>query len=102
VIVKRPVTRTIARALSVIVLLSLLTTGLALMTLSSSLRDAEAVNVAGSLRMQIYRLAWDSARDPQQLALHTQLYRQTLDLSATRCQLCQRNRPLCAGFTALC
>ena len=81
-IVKRPVTRTIARALSVIVLLSLLTTGLALMTLSSSLRDAEAVNVAGSLRMQIYRLAWDSTRDPQQLDHHIQLYRQTLESPA--------------------
>ncbi|WP_343552476.1 nitrate/nitrite two-component system sensor histidine kinase NarQ [Pantoea sp.] len=81
-IVKRPVTRTIARALSVIVLLSLLTTGLALMTLSSSLRDAEAVNVAGSLRMQIYRLAWDSTRDPQQLAHHIDLYRQTLESPA--------------------
>lgn len=81
-IVKRPVTRTIARALSAIVLLSLLTTGLALMTLSSSLRDAEAVNVAGSLRMQIYRLAWDSTRDPQQLAHHMQQYQQTLESPA--------------------
>ena len=77
-IVKRPVTRTMARALSAIVLLSLLTTGLALLTLSSSLRDAEAVNVAGSLRMQIYRLAWDTTRDPQQLTQHIQIYQQTL------------------------
>lgn len=83
-IVKRPVTRTMARALSVVVLLSLLTTGLALLTLSSSLRDAEAVNVAGSLRMQIYRLAWDSTRDPQQLAQHMQDYQQTLESPALR------------------
>ena len=81
-IVKRPVTRTIARALSAIVLLSLLTTGLALLTLSSSLRDAEAVNVAGSLRMQIYRLAWDTTRDPQQLAQHIQIYQNTLSSPA--------------------
>ncbi|WP_036626433.1 nitrate/nitrite two-component system sensor histidine kinase NarQ [Pantoea sp. AS-PWVM4] len=80
--VKRPVIRTIARALSAIVLLSLLTSGLALMTLSSSLRDAETVNVAGSLRMQIYRLAWDSTRDPQQLTHHIGLYEQTLDAPA--------------------
>lgn len=80
--VKRPVIRTIARALSAIVLLSLLTSGLALMTLSSSLRDAETVNVAGSLRMQIYRLAWDSTRDPQQLAHHIRLYELTLDSPA--------------------
>ncbi|MXP61061.1 nitrate/nitrite two-component system sensor histidine kinase NarQ [Pantoea sp. Taur] len=81
-IVKRPVTRTMARALSAIVLLSLLTTGLALLTLSSSLRDAEAVNVAGSLRMQIYRLAWDTTRDPQQLTQHIQIYQQTLSSPA--------------------
>ncbi|WP_058959095.1 nitrate/nitrite two-component system sensor histidine kinase NarQ [Type-E symbiont of Plautia stali] len=81
-IVKRPVTRTMARALSAIVLLSLLTTGLALLTLSSSLRDAEAVNVAGSLRMQMYRLAWDTTRDPQQLTQHIQIYQQTLSSPA--------------------
>ncbi|MBK0126662.1 nitrate/nitrite two-component system sensor histidine kinase NarQ [Pantoea sp. S61] len=83
-IVKRPVTRTIARALSAIVLLSLLTTGLALLTLSSSLRDAEAVNVAGSLRMQIYRLAWDTTRDPQLLVQHIKIYQQTLSSPALR------------------
>jgi len=71
-----------ARALSAIVLLSLLTTGLALLTLSSSLRDAEAVNVAGSLRMQMYRLAWDTTRDPQQLTQHIQIYQQTLSSPA--------------------
>ena len=81
-IVKRPVTRTMARALSAIVLLSLFTTGLALLTLSSSLRDAEAVNVAGSLRMQMYRLAWDTTRDPQQLTQHIQIYQQTLSSPA--------------------
>ena len=52
------------------------------MTLSSSLRDAEAVNVAGSLRMQIYRLAWDSTRDPQQLTHHMQQYQHTLESPA--------------------
>ena len=91
-IVKRPVTRTMARALSAIVLLSLLTTGLALMTLSSSLRDAEAVNVAGSLRMQMYRLAWDTTRDPQKLAQYIQIYQQTL--SSTALQQLERTRGL--------
>ena len=83
-IVKRSVTRSIAQALSAIVLLALLTTGLALMTLSSSLRDAEAINLAGSLRMQSYRLAWDSNGDPQQLRQHLQEYQQTLDKPALR------------------
>lgn len=83
-IVKRSVTRSIAQALSAIVLLALLTTGLALMTLSSSLRDAEAINLAGSLRMQSYRLAWDSTSDPQQLRQHLQEYQETLDKTALR------------------
>lgn len=81
-IVKRSVTRSIAQALTAIVLLSLLSTGLALITLSSSLRDAEAINLAGSLRMQSYRLAWDATREPQQLAHHLTLYQQTLDAPA--------------------
>lgn len=84
VIVKRSVTRSIAQALIAIVLLALLTTGLALMTLSSSLRDAEAINLAGSLRMQSYRLAWDSASAPQQLRLHLLEYEETLNKPALR------------------
>ncbi|HAK34847.1 MAG TPA: nitrate/nitrite two-component system sensor histidine kinase NarQ [Pantoea sp.] len=83
-IVKRSVTRSIAQALSAIVLLALLTTGLALMTLSSSLRDAEAINLAGSLRMQSYRLAWDSASAPQQLRQHLLEYEETLNKPALR------------------
>lgn len=56
VIVKRPVSTSLARAFY-IVLLSILSTGIALLTLASSLRDAEAINIAGSLRMQSYRPA---------------------------------------------
>ena len=78
-IVKRSVTQSIAQALSAIVLLSLLTTGLALVTLLSSQRDAEAINLAGSLRMQSYRMAWDASRQPQNLAHHLARYQQTLD-----------------------
>ncbi|KTS29624.1 MAG: histidine kinase [Pantoea stewartii] len=78
-IVKRSVTRSIALSLTWIVLLALLTTGLALLTLSSSLRDAEAINLAGSLRMQSYRLAWDARADPHLLTAHLAQYQQTLD-----------------------
>lgn len=78
-IVKRSVTQSIAQALSAIVLLSLLTTGLALVTLLSSQRDAEAINLAGSLRMQSYRMAWDASRQPQNLPVHLARYQQTLD-----------------------
>ncbi|OEE89517.1 nitrate/nitrite two-component system sensor histidine kinase NarQ [Vibrio crassostreae] len=53
------VTSTIAKSLLSILLLSVATTGFAIFTLASSLNDAEAVNVAGSMRMQSYRLAHD-------------------------------------------
>ena len=52
-------TSTIAKSLLLILLLSVATTGFAIFTLASSLNDAEAVNVAGSMRMQSYRLAHD-------------------------------------------
>ncbi|MGP8305681.1 nitrate/nitrite two-component system sensor histidine kinase NarQ [Vibrio sp. YIC-376] len=57
--VKKSVTGTIASAMLIILLLSVATTGFAIFTLASSLNDAEAVNVAGSMRMQSYRLAND-------------------------------------------
>ncbi|MBW3696098.1 nitrate/nitrite two-component system sensor histidine kinase NarQ [Vibrio sp. T187] len=53
------VTSTIAKSLLLILMLSVATTGFAIFTLASSLNDAEAVNVAGSMRMQSYRLAHD-------------------------------------------
>ncbi|SUH14359.1 nitrate/nitrite sensor protein NarQ [Salmonella enterica subsp. enterica] len=64
--VKRPVSASLAKAFFYIVLLSILSTGSALLTLTSSLRDAEAINIAGSLRMQSYRLGYDlQSRSPQ-------------------------------------
>ncbi|WP_321462727.1 nitrate/nitrite two-component system sensor histidine kinase NarQ [uncultured Vibrio sp.] len=57
--VKKSVTGTIATAMLSILLLSVATTGFAIFTLASSLNDAEAVNVSGSMRMQSYRLAND-------------------------------------------
>ena len=66
-IVKRPVSASLARAFFYIVLLSILSTGIALLTLASSLRDAEAINIAGSLRMQSYRLGYDLQSGSPQL-----------------------------------
>ena len=77
-IVKRPVSASLARAFFYIVLLSILSTGIALLTLASSLRDAEAINIAGSLRMQSYRLGYDLQRQSQQLHDHRQLFQQAL------------------------
>ncbi|WP_312690781.1 nitrate/nitrite two-component system sensor histidine kinase NarQ [Kosakonia sp.] len=78
-IVKKPVSTSLARAFFYIVLLSLLSTGVALTTLASSLKDAEAVNIAGSLRMQSYRLGYDLQSAPSMLAEHRQRYLQTLN-----------------------
>lgn len=81
-IVKRPVSASLARAFFYIVLLSILSTGVALLTLASSLRDAEAINVAGSLRMQSYRLGYDLQSQSPQLNAHRQLFQQALNAPA--------------------
>jgi len=77
--VKRPVSSSLASAFFYIVLLSLLSTGIALITLASGLRDAEAINMAGSLRMQSYRLGYDLSQDLPALNRHCQHYLQALN-----------------------
>lgn len=78
-IVKRPVSGSLARAFISIILLSVLTSGIALMTLASSLRDAEAINIAGSLRMQSYRLGYDLERSSSAFSEHRQHWQSTLN-----------------------
>ncbi len=78
-IVKRPVSGSLARAFISIILLSVLTSGIALMTLASSLRDAEAINIAGSLRMQSYRLGYDLERNSNAFSEHRQHWQSTLN-----------------------
>ncbi len=56
---EKSLTGTIAKAMVLILMLSFVTTGFAIVTLASSLNDAEAVNVSGSMRMQSYRLSHD-------------------------------------------
>lgn len=75
---KRSVTRSLARALFAIVLLAVCCSFLALLTLSASLRDAEALNMAGSLRMQSYRLALDAATRSPSLDSDILSYQQSL------------------------
>ncbi|EDP60570.1 nitrate/nitrite two-component system sensor histidine kinase NarQ [Vibrio sp. AND4] len=76
--VKKSVTRTIASALMLILLLSVVTTGFAIFTLASSLNDAEAVNVAGSMRMQSYRLAHDMQSESVAFSSHIDLFEQSI------------------------
>ncbi|AEN65900.1 integral membrane sensor signal transduction histidine kinase [Enterobacter soli] len=80
--VKRPVSRSLARAFFSIVLLSVFTCAIALLTLASSQRDAEAINIAGSLRMQSYRLGYEMQRASPELQKHRQSWQQTLSAPA--------------------
>lgn len=83
-ILTRSLTSSLARALFAIVLLSVVSSGLALLMLSGSLRDAEAVNLAGSLRMQVWRLNWDVSTHSPLYAQHRAEYQRTLDSPALR------------------
>lgn len=76
--VKKSVTRTVASAMMLILLLSVATTGFAIFTLASSLNDAEAVNVAGSMRMQSYRLAYDIQSESVDYSSHIDLFEQSI------------------------
>jgi len=75
---QKSVTRTIAKAMLVIVLLSIVTTTLAIVTLASSLNDAEAVNVSGSMRMQSYRLSHDIQQQSRDFKFHIDTFEQSL------------------------
>lgn len=80
----RSVTYSLARALFAVVVLSVVSSGLALLTLYGSLRDAEAVNLAGSLRMQVWRLNGDVTTHSLLYAQHITDYRRTLHSPALR------------------
>lgn len=76
--VNKSVTGTIAKAMIGIFLLSLATTNFAIVTLASSLNDAEAVNISGSMRMQSYRLAYDLQVDSSLFEDHIAQFEQSL------------------------
>jgi len=82
VTVKRSVSGSLARAFFSIIVLSVLTSAIALLTLASSQRDAEAINIAGSLRMQSYRLGYEMQRVSPSLAEHRESWQQTLSAPA--------------------
>lgn len=81
-IVKRPVSRSLARAFISIIVLSVLSSAVALLTLASSQRDAEAINIAGSLRMQSYRLGYELQRGGSDLHEHLLTWQNTLNAPA--------------------
>ena len=75
---KKSVTGTMAKAMTLIVLLSVGTIGYAFILLASSLNDAEAVNVAGSMRMQSYRLANDIQSQSNDYSSHIYLFERSI------------------------
>ena len=80
--VKRPVSASLAWAFFSMIVLSVLTSTVALLTLASSQRDAEAINIAGSLRMQSYRLGYEMQRNSPSLTQHRQHWQHTLSAPA--------------------
>jgi two-component system nitrate/nitrite sensor histidine kinase NarQ len=76
--VKNSVTRTVAKAMGLILALSVATTSFAIITLASSLNDAEAVNVAGSMRMQSYRLAHDIQISSVDYTQHIEMFEHSI------------------------
>lgn len=80
--VKRPVSGSLAWAFVSIIALSILTSSAALLTLASSQRDAEAINIAGSLRMQSYRLGYEMQGNSPSLAAHRENWQKTLSAPA--------------------
>ncbi|MBK5074458.1 nitrate/nitrite two-component system sensor histidine kinase NarQ [Budviciaceae bacterium CWB-B4] len=82
--VKRSVTNSIARMLIAIVILSILSAGLALISLAASRTDAEAINISGSLRMQSYRLAYDLTTNSPYLNSHIRQYALSINAPALK------------------
>ncbi|MGL6261812.1 nitrate/nitrite two-component system sensor histidine kinase NarQ [Vibrio sp. WXL210] len=80
----KSVTKNIVYAMVVIVLLSLGTTTFAIYNLSSSLNDAEAVNVSGSMRMQSYRLAHDIQINSTDFTFHIEQFEQSINSTSMR------------------
>jgi len=61
-----------------IVMMSFATISFAIITLASSLNDAEAVNVSGSMRMQSYRLAHDIQSSSTDYVSHIESFEHSL------------------------
>ncbi|MBV7299419.1 nitrate/nitrite two-component system sensor histidine kinase NarQ [Enterovibrio paralichthyis] len=76
--VRHSVITIVARSLIGILSLAVIITGFALFTLASSLNDAAAINTAGSLRMQSYRIAYDIVLDSPRYQNHIVSFEQSL------------------------
>ncbi len=81
---KKPIASTIAKGLMSILALAVVAIIVGLFTINYSLKDAEVINVAGSLRMQSYRLAYDIQTQSPQLTEHIENMNRSLHSSAMR------------------
>lgn len=70
--------RSFVLCLLAIGLLSLFTTVYSLLSLNMSMRDGEAINVSGSMRMQSYRLAYDIQSQDDLFDLHVKQFESSL------------------------
>lgn len=76
---QKPIASTIAKGLISILIFVIVAIIVAIFTITYSLKDAEIINVAGSLRMQSYRLAYDIKTDSNKLQQHSQMLEQSLN-----------------------
>lgn len=76
---KNPIASTIAKKLISILILALIAIFVAMFMMAYSLKDAEIINVSGSLRMQSYRLAYDIQSQSNQLDAHLQHMNRSLN-----------------------
>lgn len=74
----KPIASTIAAQMTIIVTMSLFVICIAIVTLTYSLRDAEVINVSGSMRMQSYRLSNDLFDESRQLNTHIKSFEDSI------------------------
>lgn len=75
---KKPIASTIAKGLMSILILAVIAIVVGMLTMVYSLKDAEMINVSGSLRMQTYRLAYDIQTQSPHLPRHIQSMNESL------------------------
>ena len=76
---QKPIASTIAKGLISILIFVIVAIIVATFTITYSLKDAEMINVAGSLRMQSYRLAYDIKTDSDKLQQHSKMLEKSLN-----------------------
>ncbi|MCK3657999.1 two-component system sensor histidine kinase NarQ [Pasteurellaceae bacterium Pebbles2] len=82
--IKKSVSTSVANYLFAVIIFAGIITTFAFGIMASNRSDAEVINVAGSLRMQSYRLLHELQYEPKQAQKHLLDYRKTLHASSLR------------------